>query len=148
MTRAQINIFSVLGYVLMVIGLLLLVYNRELLSSSIFLIPFQAAAIGFMIWARVTFRSRSFHLMASPTEGGLVTTGPYRYVRHPIYASALLFVFAGVSGNLSVGSVCAGLLVFLGAYIRILSEESLVIERYPEYREYAAKTRRLIPFIF
>jgi protein-S-isoprenylcysteine O-methyltransferase Ste14 len=34
--------------------------------------------------ARVTFGGRSFHVGANPTEGGLVTKGPYRFVRHPI----------------------------------------------------------------
>jgi protein-S-isoprenylcysteine O-methyltransferase Ste14 len=42
--------------------------------------------------ARVTFGRRSFHAAANPTAGGLVTTGPYRLIRHPIYTAACLFV--------------------------------------------------------
>ena len=101
-----------------------------------------------MIWARVTFGRRSFHATASPTEGGLVTTGPYRYLRHPIYASALLITWAGVFGNLSDVNVVFGLLTFAGALARIFCEETLVRVRYPKYDDYARKTKRLIPFVF
>ena len=48
-----------------------------------------------MVAARITFGRRSFHAAANPTEGGLVTTGPYAYIRHPIYAAILYFVWAG-----------------------------------------------------
>jgi len=45
-----------------------------------------------MLWARLTFGGRSFHAGANPTAGGVVTTGPYRFVRHPIYAAILYFL--------------------------------------------------------
>jgi protein-S-isoprenylcysteine O-methyltransferase Ste14 len=40
------------------------------------------------------------------------------------------------------------LLVFVGALGRMLAEERLVAQRYPEYADYAARTRRMIPFVF
>ena len=132
----------------MLAGILLLVWNKGLFSPSPFVIGIQILAFLLMIWSRVTFGGRSFHATARPTEGGLVTTGPYRHVRHPIYASALLITWAGVFGNLSVSNVAFGLLTFAGAFARTLCEETLVRARYPEYEEYAKKTRRLIPFLF
>jgi protein-S-isoprenylcysteine O-methyltransferase Ste14 len=142
------NVLSVSGYLLMVVGLLLLYVNHGLFSYAPFVIVLQAAAIALMIWARVTFKSRSFHLTAAPTEGGLVTTGPYHFVRHPIYASALLFVWPAAAGNLSLLNVVLGCVVSAGACIRIVCEEPLVRERYPEYQQYAEKTKRLIPYVF
>ena len=132
----------------MVAGILLLLWNHGLLSPSPIVIVIQILAFFLMIWARVTFGGRSFHATASPTEGGLVTTGPYRYVRHPIYAAALFITWAGVFGNLSVLNVALGLLTLTGALARIHCEETLVRVRYPEYDEYAKRTRRLIPFVF
>jgi len=132
----------------MVAGILLLLWNRGLLSLSPIVIVVQILAFFLMIWARVTFGGRSFHATASPTEGGLVTTGPYRYVRHPIYAAGLCIAWAGVFGNLSVLNVAFGFLTLAGALARIRCEETLVRVRYPEYDEYAKRTRRLIPFVF
>jgi protein-S-isoprenylcysteine O-methyltransferase Ste14 len=44
-----------------------------------------------------------------------------------------------------VGLAC---LVSLGIAIRVVTEEQLVAVQYPEYREYAKRTKRLIPFVF
>jgi protein-S-isoprenylcysteine O-methyltransferase Ste14 len=146
--QTLIDILSAAGLLLMLACILLLLWNQGLFSPSPIVIGVQIFALFLMMWARATFGGRSFHATASPTEGGLVTTGPYRYLRHPIYASGLLFTWAGVFGHLSVVNVAFGLLMFAGALARIICEEALVRVRYPEYDEYAKKTRRLIPFVF
>ncbi len=144
----MIDILSAAGLLSMIAGVLLLLRNQGLLSPSPIVIGVQILAFFLMIWARVTFGRRSLHATASPTEGGLVKTGPYRYVRHPIYAAALFITWAGVFGNLSVVNVGFGLLTLAGALVRIHCEETLVRVRYPEYNEYVKRTRRLIPFVF
>ena len=52
----------------------------------------QLLGLALMIWARLTFGLRSFRFAANPTQGGLVTKGPYRYIRNPIYAAAWLII--------------------------------------------------------
>jgi len=146
--KTMIDILSVAGYLLMIAGILLLIWNQGLFSPSPIVTGVQILAFVLMIWARVTFGGRSFHATASPTEGGLVTTGPYRYVRHPIYAAVLYFTWAGVCANLSLLNAALGIFTLAGALVRIRSEETLIRVRYPEYDEYAKKTRRLIPFLF
>ena len=78
-------------------------------------IAVQAAAIVLMVWARLTFGRRSFHAAANPTSGGLVTSGPYRFVRHPIYAAACYFVWAGALDHRSLTAVLGALLLTAGA---------------------------------
>ncbi len=95
--------------------------------------------------ARATFGLRSFHAAANPTQGDLVTTGPYRFLRHPIYASIFLFVWAGVLAHLSVLSFSLGALATAGAVERMICEEHLLLRRYPVYREYMRRTKRLLP---
>jgi protein-S-isoprenylcysteine O-methyltransferase Ste14 len=134
----------VLVLVLAVVGLL---YTHSLFGHGPVSIGLQAVAVLLMIWARVTFGLRSFHYAANPTEGGLVTTGPYRFMRHPIYAAILLFVWTGVAVNASPLSVALGLIATAMLALRIAFEERLVRRRYPEYDDYARRTRRVIPFI-
>ena len=100
-----------------------------------------------MLWARITFGGRSFHAGANPTPGGLVTTGPYRFVRHPIYTAILLFVWAGVAAHGTNLSVLTAIVATAAVIVRIVSEEELVTLDYPEYAEYAKHTKRIVPFV-
>jgi protein-S-isoprenylcysteine O-methyltransferase Ste14 len=95
----------------------------------------------------VTFGGRSFHAAANPTEGGVVTSGPYRFVRHPIYAAVLFFTWAGILSHFSIVNLVLGICAVAGAGLRIAAEERLLVKRYPEYREYAARTKRIIPYL-
>jgi protein-S-isoprenylcysteine O-methyltransferase Ste14 len=139
---------SVVGYLVMVGGLLGLIFSGNLFSPSPWVVAPQAAAVGLITWARITFGRRSFHVAANPTEGGLVTTGPYRLIRHPIYTAVCLFTLPGVIAHWSMAAGLLGMAVMASALLRIFLEERMLVVRYPEYREYAANTARMIPSLF
>ena len=144
----SLKTLSVVGFVIMVTAIVAMFYRRCLLGTGPITAGVQVVAILLMIWARMTFGHRSFHAVANPTEGGLVTTGPYHYLRHPIYAAVLWFVMSGAAAHLSLESILLALVLVAGAALRIYAEERLVVQRYPEYVAYAARTPRVIPFLF
>jgi protein-S-isoprenylcysteine O-methyltransferase Ste14 len=136
------------GFLILAVAVLLLLARGALLARGPLAIGAQILAVLLMLWARLTFGTRSFHAAADPTEGGLVTTGPYRLLRHPIYAAVLLFLVAGVASHRSLPGAACLLVAVLGTALRIGAEERLMTLRYPEYKTYAKRTRRLIPFVF
>ena len=78
----------------------------------------------------------------------IVTRGPYRYVRHPLYLANIL---QGVGYTLAGGSLWVMPLAAYGAFNMLkalLQEESYLSETFPGYASYQAKTARLIPFIY
>ena len=139
---------SAIGFLAMVGGFIGLLFTRSVLSPSPLVIAAQGAALALMIWARITFGRRSYHFAATPTGGGLVTTGPYRFIRHPICTAVCLFVTAGAAAHLAWSAFLLCALVWGGALARMFSEERLVAARYPDYQQYAAATSRMIPFVF
>ena len=136
-----------LAFALMVVGLLWLIVRGELVARSVPALAIQVAAVALMIAARVTFGWRSFHAAANPTAGGLVTRGPYHWLRHPIYAAILYFIWSTAVDHRSTQSVAAALLVTAGACVRMYAEESLLLTTYPEYAAYRARTARVIPYL-
>jgi protein-S-isoprenylcysteine O-methyltransferase Ste14 len=138
---------SLAGFALAVIALVALLAQGSLLAAGWVGITVQMIAVALMIWARITFGRRSFHATASPTEGGLVTSGPYRFIRHPIYAAAIYLIWAGVLSHLGWLSLLLGLAGSAGFAARMLAEEHLLKEQYPAYLEYASRTRRILPFV-
>lgn len=138
---------SVLAFAAAVAGMIFLALRQSFLATNPVGIAVQVLAVGLMIWARVTFGRRSFHAAANPTAGGLVTHGPYRYWRHPIYAAILYFVWAGIASYPSLETVAAAGLITIGLMLRMLLEERLVTAQYPEYADYARRTKRVIPFV-
>ena len=144
----MLKLLSLAGYLGMMSGLLWLVLLQSLFSRSPIVIALQISALLLFLWARITFGRRSFHLAANPTEGGLVDTGPYRYIRHPIYTALCLFTGAGSAAHLSWKTGLAFGLILGFALLRIFCEETLVTLRYPEYRDYAARSWRMVPGVF
>jgi protein-S-isoprenylcysteine O-methyltransferase Ste14 len=140
--RASIGATAVLPVTM--VGLLV---RHALFAARPGLVVVQVLAVLLVVWARITFGMRSLHYAANPTDGGLVTSGPYRFVRHPIYAAILFFVWAGVASHTTLLDVGLRILVSAATAVRIVAEEHLVTARYPGYVTYAARTKRVIPFL-
>ncbi len=142
---------SLVAVVILVGALLALYQEHSLIAKTTIGLTLQGLAIALMLWARVTFGMRSFHATANPTAGGLVSTGPYRFWRHPIYAAVLLFVWTGVLSQHvmpTVITIALALLATAMSAVRIAAEEHLLRASMPEYAAYAQRTRRLVPFVF
>ncbi len=108
-----------------------------------------AAGIAFAMWARHILGG-NWSINPSIQEGHeLVTTGPYHWVRHPIYTGILL---AYLGALLAIGAlwwVEVYVAVVVGLYIKLRREERLMMQQFPQaYPAYKQRTKALIPFVF
>ena len=79
----------------------------------------------------------------------LITSGPYRWVRHPIYAGmTLALIGTALASGALYGVIGFGLILF-GFLVRVRQEEALMRATFPgEYIEYSRHTARLIPGVY
>jgi protein-S-isoprenylcysteine O-methyltransferase Ste14 len=107
-----------------------------------------AAALGFSAWARVHLGRNWSGTVTVKQDHELILTGPYAFVRHPIY-TGVLFGFVGTA--LAVGQwrgVLAVAIVLAAFWRKLRLEERWMSETFGEdYRRYRARTRALIPFL-
>jgi protein-S-isoprenylcysteine O-methyltransferase Ste14 len=109
-----------------------------------------AFLLGYGLFYRV-LRENSYAARTVDVEPGqqVVTTGPYRVVRHPMYVAVLLMYVASPLALASYWAVLPALLLPFLIVARIRGEESLLADGLAGYRQYQSKTRyRLIPGIW
>ena len=114
-------------------------------ASTALVVTGDLVALAAWAWLLVSFVAlgRCFGLL--PEARGLVTRGPYRLVRHPVY----LGEFGAVGGLLLASPTARNLALacgFVGAQaLRMRMEERALTDEFPEYASYAADTPRLVP---
>ena len=93
-----------------------------------------------------SFASRTIQVEAGQK---VISSGPYRFVRHPLYLSSLIM---WLSTPLALGSYLAwpAFVLLIPFYVfRLLNEEKTLRQELPGYPEYCLRTRfRLVPFIW
>jgi protein-S-isoprenylcysteine O-methyltransferase Ste14 len=80
-------------------------------------------------------------------DASLITTGAYRYIRHPMYFSVLVMMLGVVLSKPSFLSFFIYALLVVTLFLKAKKEEMLWIEQSSEYSNYMQKTKRIIPFI-
>lgn len=105
------------------------------------------AGIAFAVWARVTLGGNWSGIVTVKQDHQLITSGPYRFVRHPIY-SGLLVALLGTA--LAIGrfsGFVAVLVAFAGWRFKWRTEEKFMVEEFgDQYEQYRRSTPAIVPF--
>jgi protein-S-isoprenylcysteine O-methyltransferase Ste14 len=105
------------------------------------------SGLGLAIWARV-YLGRNWGMpMTEKAEPELVTSGPYRFVRHPIYSGLLLALVGTALATNLIGLVIAAIVGVYFYYSARTEEKNLTAAFPTAYPVYRNVTKMLIPFI-
>ena len=99
-----------------------------------------------MMLVTIRHLGRSFSLV--PQARSVVQTGPYRWVKHPLYLSEEIVILGVVLQYLTPVTVIVLILHISVQVCRILYEEDLLRRNLPEYSSYEASRWRLIPYVW
>jgi protein-S-isoprenylcysteine O-methyltransferase Ste14 len=107
-----------------------------------------AAGLALAVWARL-YIGRNWGMPMTRRENpDLVTTGPYRYIRHPIYTGILAALIGTALATTLYGLIAVAVLAGFFTFSAVREERFLTGEFPDSYPAYKASTKMLIPFVF
>jgi len=108
-----------------------------------------ACALVLGAWTLAYNRPGNFNIRPEPKKSGrLVTGGPYRFVRNPMYSAVLLFAAAEVVAYRDLWKIACWLALALVLLAKAMLEERGLRALFPGYAAYARRVRRFIPGVF
>jgi protein-S-isoprenylcysteine O-methyltransferase Ste14 len=106
-------------------------------STALILI---GASLSFVV---LRWLGKSFSILAEARQ--LVTKGPYRIVRHPLYICEGIAIVGVMLQVISPSAIFIAIVVAMLQYRRMINEEAILSSAFPEYGAYAARTPLVIP---
>ncbi|MGB7280893.1 MAG: isoprenylcysteine carboxylmethyltransferase family protein [Candidatus Acidiferrum sp.] len=109
-------------------------------------VAITAAGIGFALWARWHLGSNWSGLVTLKEGHELIRTGPYRFIRHPIYTGVLIGVFGTLLEDGEMRSLIALAMVWLSFDVKARREESFLAQEFgPGFAEHQSHTGMFLP---
>jgi protein-S-isoprenylcysteine O-methyltransferase Ste14 len=106
-----------------------------------------ACGIALAVWARLNLGRNWGMPMSQRAEPELVTSGPYRFVRHPIYSGLLTAMLGTALVDNLLGLIVVAVLLAYFYYSGTVEERNLAATFPQAYPEYRSRTKMLIPFL-
>lgn len=109
---------------------------------------FLSLALKLLLYTSMHNKVGNFNIVPEIKEGcSLITTGPYRYIRHPMYTSVLLVGFGALSYGFAFFKLGLILALIIVMALKARREEKYWCEDSQEYKIYQKKTKMFIPFV-
>ncbi len=109
----------------------------------------EATGIFLAIHAIYVVKVKNVNITPTVKKGSeLITLGPYRIIRHPMYIAQIIAVIPLIIDYYSWLRVLAFGLLLITLLVKIQYEERQLISHFPAYIEYKKTTYKLIPFIY
>lgn len=130
---------------LCIVALLVLTTKWQLFNGIA--LGFYCASFSITVRALIVMPLGSFNIRPTLKRNAkLVTSGPYRYIRHPIYVGVLLFCGALVATSWSPGRIIL-LVTLLGVlWIKATLEEKILLASFPDYQKLQQRTGMFTPW--
>lgn len=123
--------------------------SGSFIPDNIILIVIQLLSFVIALLAILTIRIGNFQVLPDVKKNSkLVTIGIYKYIRHPMYSSLLLYFSSFLFIEFSIFRLIIFLVFFANMIVKLYYEEALLTNKFPEYVNYMKTSYRIIPFVF
>jgi protein-S-isoprenylcysteine O-methyltransferase Ste14 len=129
--------------------LLLIAFTGPILAGSPLWLVVEISALALAVWALLVVRIGNINITPDVRQGSqLVRSGPYRWLRHPIYAALLLGALALVIDTPTWWRAAIWIVLLVDLLIKLHYEEQMLVAHFPDYVVYMQASKRLIPYVY
>ena len=140
---------SMVLVIVQVLAILFIVLTGPFLPRQPILAALVILGLLLIVSGILALRVHNWNVGPEARKGAtLVRNGPYRYVRHPIYAGGLLVTLAWVIAAFTWVRLLLWMVLVVDLVVKVRWEETLLTQAFADYPEYMRQTKRLIPFIY
>lgn len=127
----------------------IIAFTGPFFPKNIFLLSIGILGALLGLWAIIVMKLGRFNITPEIHQNSrMVTRGPYKYIRHPMYVSVLLITLAWVLNYFTLIRFGIWIVLLIDLLLKIIFEERLLAEHYEKYQDYRKRTKKLIPRIF
>jgi protein-S-isoprenylcysteine O-methyltransferase Ste14 len=120
-----------------------------LLADNMLLLALEMTGIALGIWAVIVMKPGNFNIIPDPPPSSkLVNSGPYRFIRHPMYLALLMTTLPLVLDSFSLVRLSFWLILMINLILKMDYEERLLVDGVENYDSYLGKSHRILPFIY
>ena len=125
----------------------IIITGKIFILNSIYIILILVAAFP-SLWAILIMKDK-LRITPEPSKGSkLITSGPYKYIRHPMYATVISVTLIWILYDFSFVRLVVYILLVLNMVVKMFYEENILKNSFEGYNEYMIKSKRIIPFLF
>lgn len=104
--------------------------------------------LGIALWAAIALGPNLTPMPKPKRNGELIQTGIYKVVRHPIYSGVIVLSFGWAATLQSWYTLAVAVVLLIFFDLKSRKEEEWLLEKFPEYKAYQQRTKKLIPLIY
>lgn len=126
-----------------------ILFTNPFIAPNSLLLSFQIAGGLLGSWAILEMWKSKFHVAPNVRSGAaLISSGPYKVLRHPMYTSLLLFLGPLVIGYPDLINLVVFSVLLINLIVKLNYEETLLRQHFPDYESIMKGRWRLIPGIY